>query len=952
MAGGTGRHYDVRLLGAPTFRCDGVPVRFVRRRSVAVAAYVLLERRLVSRRALAAMLWPDSRRGLANLRTVLTELRQRVPGLFVVDRAGIRPDPTCEADVDVLALGELAATARSAAGLDADHRLAAGLGHSLVGRSGVLLEGVELDGCDDFDRWLEIERRRTQNLRRTARQHLVAQHVEDGRLDRAIEVVALDAAEAAYDEAVNTELCRLLVRAGRRTEAVRHAESFRRRLEADLGVVAEVDLRTDMDAPDAPGLPARRALAADGAALIGRSAELQRVSSLLRRSRLVTLVGPGGSGKSRLAREVARRCTEARDGVVVVELRDVHDGDVAHTVAAALRLGLGPGAVADHVAAYLGPLDVLLVLDGVDPVLGAVSDLVDRILDNGRHAHVLVTSRHAVGSLGEVVVELPPMPPMEARVLLVDRLRDGHGLDLADSDTIDKLDRICASLDGLPFGVEVVAPQLRACSIDAVVGEVERLPVVAGATCPVVDLGPVADLLDWSIRLQAPAVRHVFTALGAFAGSFDADAVAAVSGVDREDVPAVLEQLVAHSLVTRVDDGGRPRWQLLRLVAHHARRLASGRMPELRRRHAEHFHARVAGLDLFDLRDADVVAAMAPDLENHAAAFEHQAGEDRWSAATEIAVGCYGIFSSYGWTRRGREWLERCLDHGAGVPRETLESARAALVQLCLVLDDADGVEHHGALLAGAADPRIRAESTGTRALPILQTDPTRAAALLEAAIDALQEPCPAGSWVWPRAYLGFQSMYAGDLHAARQQLDTSISEARALGHTSHLWILEDAAASCELLLGLPHAVLRRLHGLRRPDTFWDAGRLLTGLARLMLGDLEGGRDDVLAFADPAERRRLPRSANDALVGLAAVAAAEGRRDAAIEILGNAGRGRMPASIGVGRRLAARLDGIAEVERLRCRLEDDGLLYASADDLLAREWHAARAREAALVPAG
>lgn len=945
---GPRRRYDIRLIGPPTLIAEGGPVTLARRRTLAAAAYVLVENRRVSRTVLASMLWPDSERSLANLRTVLTELRQRLPGLFVVERDHVRPNAECPYDLDVHALERLAATGDPTEPRSGRARPPAGVIADLVGAgAGTLLEGVALDDSEAFSWWLDVQRQRVERHRGAARRLLAAEHLEHGHLDQAIEVLTADAAEAIYDEAVHGELVRLLVKAGRRTEAVRHAESFQHRLLEDIGVAVEIGLGMDGDATDEQhGSRPPGGADEDVEPIVGRSQDIERLATVLQRARLVTVVGPGGVGKSRLVREVARRGPDPRDGVAFVELRDIVDpSGVAHAVAAALRLSLGPGRVADQVADYVSDLDLFVVLDGAEAVVDGVADLVERIFARSRHAHVLVTSRCALDLLGEVAIEIGPMDREDARALFLARAGPAVVRPPLDDVVVDAIDRLCHSVDRLPLAIEVVAAQAAALDLGASFDDAAASMSPSWADPTLVDLDPVAEVVDWSVRLQRSTAREVFTSLGVFAGPFDLAAVAAVSGLDRDVVAGALAELVAHSLVAPVSRvGDATRWQLLQVVANRSRQLAGPSLPALAERHAVHFHDRVSGLDLFDLRDADLVAAMAPDLENYALAHDRLARAGRWNDATEIAIGCYGVFATYGWTRRGREWLERCLQHGDCLAPTIAEGARGALVQLCLVLDDAAGVEHHGRLLADAIDPRIRAEATGTRALPILQTQPERAQQLLDACVRALDHRSPAGSWIWPRAYLGFAAMYEGDLGRALRHLDASTQEALALGHTSHLWILEDAAASCELLLGAPHAVLQRLSGGRRPDTFWDASRLLTGLARLALDDVDGGREDLLEFANPAERRRLPRSANDALVGLAALAAAEGRRELALDILGTAGRGRMPASIGVGRRLAARLGGTAHVEQLRRQLEADGRLYASADELLARQWHAARAR--------
>lgn len=935
--------YQVRLFGPPQIMRGGHPVEFRARRSLALAGVVLCERRPMSRAALASMLWPDAPDPAANLRPVLSELRHRTPELLLITRTTVEPNPQGDITVDVHDLETAIGRANPTSSGAVEH--VSWLERLVDAATGELLEGLELRGVEPFEHWVQVERLRADHRLGTARHLLTEHHIAMGRLDRAIELSAAAAARLPYDDAVHEQLVRILLRAGRRTEAITRAEDFVRVLERDLGVpphrsfdalIASIRSTSELEVHRAVGVGAIDHLATTGP-LIGRSEELDHVVALLRRSHLVTITGIDGSGKTRLAVEAARRATARHpDGVVFIDLSDVSEPTgVVHVVASALRLGLDAGSIEDRIAEYLSGLDALIVLDGCEQVIVETARLVDTLLRTADSLRILVSSHRPLDVAGETVVPLAPLSTADggpAGDLLLGRARAlGHAV-RTDTGTRAEVDALCRRVDGLPLAIEVLAGLLDRRSIAELLQEFETSSVTVQLT----------DVMGSSLRFLSSDARHLFAHLGGFAGSFDAKAAAALTHRRLENAGDALDELRRDSILSsEVGPAGDTRFRLLGIVAAHARFVAGDALPDLLGRHAEHYADRVSGLDLFDLRDADRTDVLRPDLENLSQAFEYFSQRGEWAVATEIAIGCYGVFSSYAWTRRGRAWLERCLQHRAELDRSAVERLLGSLVQLCLVLDDNPAIERYASQLADAEDPRIRAEATGTRALPILQTDPERAGQLLDDAVGALSMDSPPGSWVWPRAYLGFRAMYEGALTVAIDHFDASIAEGRLLGHTSHLWILEDSAASCELMLGLPDAVLRRLDGGGRPPSFWDARHLLVGLALLETGDLARGRDEILLFASPAERGRLPRSANDALVGLARLAAAEGRPDHAVELLGSAGRGRMPATIGVGRRLAADLGATDRVADRRAQLEAEGRLYASADALLAEEWRQA-----------
>lgn len=942
----TSSHFVVSFLGPPRVLHDGHTVP-LRRRALTVAAMALLGTGPVSRGTVAARLWPDADRPATNLRPILSELRQHADGLVDIGRSTVAPGAVeHRVDVHVLEAAVDASGLLSPALLDSVAEIVAGPG-------GELLEGLDEPGNPELAEWLDAERQRTDHLLRRARQVVLDDHLRSGNVEAALGVARLQAASAPYDDALHAQLVDLLLRSGRRSSAIAHARSYAERLEGDLGVPAATSMTVlvpDRTRADRWSDPLVDAVPAPAGRLVGRAADLDELHALVQRARVVTVTGPGGVGKTRLVAEAARELAGGEDRILFINLEDAATGGVADILAARLRLSLQPGAVMVQVADYLAAVDAVVVLDGCEHVRDGVAELIERTLRGGRVTRFVVTSRHRLGVLGEVVHPVGPLPvtgPHHARDLFFETA-SSLGADLMrDASTTAAVDALCHRIDGLPLAIELTATLLRQRPLSELAGILDG-PLSNGvAADPEVGLR-LAGAVDSSVRLLSPRARDLFISLGAMTGSFDVAAAAAVSQQPEHDVAGMLEELADHSLLVPADRSRPGRHRLLRLARAHARQLAGEDLEHISARHAHHYWSRCAGLDLFDLRDHAHTVHVEADMANHTAAFEHLTAEGRWRKAADIAIGCYGVFATHGWTARGRSWLERCLDHEDALDVDTAQRARNFLLQLCLVLDDVAGIEAYGAALEEALDLRIRAEATGTRAVPLLRTRPDEAALLVDASIRAAEAAQVPGAMVWPRAYRAFQRMYQGRLEEAIELFDVSVSEAVQLRHTSHVWILEDAAASCALMLGWADAVIDRLDVATRPPSFWDARALLVGLAHLQRGDLEAGYADVTAFAEPTNRRRLPRSANDAMVGLAHLAAARGDREHALHLLGTTGPGRMPATIGLGRRLAADLDGTERVTELRRALEDQGLLYASADAALAREWRRARADAARL----
>lgn len=446
-----------------------------------------------------------------------------------------------------------------------------------------------------------------------ARRALVTGAIEVGSdvlalaADIDVERFALAAADARHIRTTGAYRAALSLYTGELLPENRYDDWAAERREALAELAAELDEELARLGPDGPDR--LRPLPADASSFIGRERELAELKALLGGTRLLTLVGTGGTGKTRLALELARGAAGSYpDGARLVELADIADAAfVPGAVAAALEVrALSGQSLLDVVAEFLGPRSFLLVVDNCEHLLAAAAGVVDALLRSAPRLTILTTSREPLRVPGEVVFRVPslgvpdPERPLdelmryEAVRLFVDRataaapefaLDEQNGADVA---------RICLRLDGLPLALELAAGRLAAlgpATIAERLGDRFRVLRTSSHVSPTRQHTLVATL-DWSHDLLAPDERTLFRRLATFAGGFDLEAVESVCSEGTLDAPAiadVLARLVEKSLVaTDAGSSRERRYRLLETVRLYARqRLAeAGETREFADRHA------------------------------------------------------------------------------------------------------------------------------------------------------------------------------------------------------------------------------------------------------------------------------------------------------------------------------------------------------------------------------
>jgi predicted ATPase/DNA-binding NarL/FixJ family response regulator len=502
---------------------------------------------------------------------------------------------------------------------------------------------------------------------------------------------------------------------------------------------------------------------------VGRRSELSKVRRLLESNRLVTLTGPGGVGKTRLATQVAGRARRAfGDGVWLVELAALTDPElVPSAVAGVLGVTDRSGrSVQAAVVDYLQDKRLLLVLDNCEHLLDACARLVGKLLAAAPGLWVLATSREPLRDDGEHAVSVAPLsvpdprslPPGDLSEFEAVRLFAARARAVAPAFEVTRDNRVavagvCQRLEGIPLAIELAAARLRVLSVEQILARLDdrfRL-LTNGRRLAPARQQTLRAALDWSFELCASAEQLLWARASVFAGGFDLEAAEAVcggDGIDPGEVSDLLAGLLDKSILIR-ESGVRPGtlYGLLDTVRQYGwdRLVASGQEALLRGRHREYYR-RLAGraeAERVSAREVEWLLRLRRELPNLRLAMDSGLAKPGTApAALEIVVAVRDLWYG-GRYREGQRWLTRAL---ALDPRPTRVRAvgLADAGFLTLLLGDADAsrrmLAEADTLADRLGDPAARAAVTyvfGQVALIGQPPDLTRAMALTEDALAA-----------------------------------------------------------------------------------------------------------------------------------------------------------------------------------------------------------------------
>lgn len=467
-------------------------------------------------------------------------------------------------------------------------------------------------------------------------------------------------------------------------------------------------------------------------------------------SRLVTLVGPGGVGKTRLAVELADRSKKAfRDGVWLIELDSLRTGDrVTSAVATTLSVpDQSNRAALDRVVDYLRDKEVLLLLDNCEHVLQETAELTNALLTAVPKVRILATSREPLHLVSEYVYEVPPLSTpradeddggetiehFESVTLLVDRARQLVPDFAISPENQAVIAQICARLDGIPLAIELAATRLRSLSPAQLL---ERLDqrfslLTRGDRTTLPRQQTLQALIDWSYDLCSPHEQLLWRRLAIFPDVFDLSAAEHVCGfgeLETCEVFDLLDQLVAKSIVQTDRAGGQVRYRLLMTVREYGTQLLTDAAEEyeLRRRHRDHYLAKAVDRveAWFGPKQAEAVIVSWRERPNLIAAMQWSlATEGEHDVAAKIAVALRYHWIAGGFLSDGRAWLDRILACST-LSLHARGSAAWVAGWVCLIQGDRDEAARYLDIsLAAAAslqDPELVTHAEHWQALYLL----------------------------------------------------------------------------------------------------------------------------------------------------------------------------------------------------------------------------------------
>jgi predicted ATPase/class 3 adenylate cyclase len=472
------------------------------------------------------------------------------------------------------------------------------------------------------------------------------------------------------------------------------------------------------DFPPLRSLDVATNLPAFPTAFVGRHDDLSALLERLEGARLVTITGPGGTGKTRLAIEAAR--AEAggyADGVTFVDLSATTDPMiVCHDIAAALGLQpSGRDPVWDAIAERLRDQTALLILDNFEQVLNAALE-VGGLLAGAPGLTVLATSREALGIRGEHLYPLSPLGvregggQSEAVMLFVDRARAIDPAFEPDEETLVTVAEICARLDGMPLAIELAASRLRAISVTELLARLDhRLPLLTtGPRDAPARQRTLRGAIEWSHDLLDEDERVLFRRCGVFAGGFILDVLGPICDPDGElgDLLDLTSSLVQKSLVRR--DPGSSRYSMYETIREFAVEMATeaGEYDWLRDRNAEQAVRRTeeAEPELVGQDRRKWILLLEDNLENLRSALDWSIQRDLGEQGLRIVGAVWRFWQYRGHLAEGRRWAEQVLTLPSAQAR-TRHRARALLAALGIVYWQGDyaPMERYGEEALGIA---------------------------------------------------------------------------------------------------------------------------------------------------------------------------------------------------------------------------------------------------------
>lgn len=733
--------FSVALLGPIELRCDGERIHVPSGKTTELLVRLALEAGgTVRSERLIDELWGDEAVSTAKntLQSKVSQLRRALgdPTMVVGGSAGysLAIEASRVDALEVIRLADLTATLLRAGDASEAHRS----GSAAL----ALYRGEVLADAGDAE-WLRPHRARLDEVRAQLIEDEIAARLDLGAAQELIGELEALVAHYPLRERLRGQQMLALYRAGRQADALRAYQAARAELAEELGLEPGRELQrlesailvqdATLDLPERPRerLDARSDsrtgnLPAAVSSFVGRVTEMDEVSAQLRTRRLVTLIGPGGAGKTRLALEAAGRMRASfDDGPWLVELAPLRDGaDVWTSIASAL--GLDDSA---RLEAFVADRRILLVIDNCEHVIQDAALAADRLLRAGSAVTILATSRERLGLTGELLCSVEPLAAGDAAALFLDRAL-AVGMRGNDVDQAHTIARICDDLDRLPLALELAAARARSLSLNDIAERIgDRFGLLTGGDRTAQPRHQsLRGVVDWSYELLFTEEQRVFRQLSVFAGGFvltAAQAVCASTDVPSGDIADLISNLVDKSLVKMSHQGGETRYTLLETLAEYGRGRLRGHDEEraTRGRHlawAVTF-AEEADIALRSTAQPTWVDKAVAERENIRAAVRWACEHGRADDAIAIASGLAYAWYISGSIKESLPLLTSALAMGGdtSVERRAVGEAWAGWMTQMAGGASAEAVERaeHAVVIARAASSRAFALAAGFAAM-------------------------------------------------------------------------------------------------------------------------------------------------------------------------------------------------------------------------------------------
>ena len=669
---------------------DGEPIALGGQKRRALLAVLLLDaNRVVSRDRLIDALWgdepPDTARN--TLQVYVSQLRKLVPeGALETAPAGYRL--VIEADsVDVFEFIRLSEEGRSALGAGDAARAADTLRAALALWRGAALADLS------WEPFAQAEIARLEELRLAALEERIDADLALGRHGQVVAELERLVAEQPMRERFRAQLMLALYRSGRQADALAVYQRARRTFVDELGIEPSESLRRleravlahdpSLNVPQAGPTSPRRA-PTPATPLLGRERELASLAEVVRNeeTRLVTLTGTGGIGKTRLALELVRRLSpEFQHGSAVAAIANIREPAlVAGAILEALEVPeVGPNPEEELIRA-LASSEVLLLVDNFEQVITAAPSIA-RLLEAAPRVKVIVTSRAPLRVAAEREVPVPPLADDEAAELFIARAQAANPDFALTEQNAGAVAELCARLDGLPLAIELAAARTKLLPPAALLSRLgNRLELLTGGRRDAPRHQQTLRMtLDWSYDLLDPEAQRLFAQLGVFAGGWtlpSAEAVCSGSSSVLEGLAALVDESLVRQ---RQTSDGEPRFSVLEIVREYAleRLAALGEDGDTRRRHLEHFVGFAEEAEP-KLADRDQISWFARLEDEHsnlraALAFALETGDS--VSALRLVVGIRRFWHIHGYLAEGRQALESALAAASEEPSELRANA-------------------------------------------------------------------------------------------------------------------------------------------------------------------------------------------------------------------------------------------------------------------------------------